>query len=85
MATPVHNDLLLPLGTILVLVDGGSETTGTIFRRSAMGGGHFKASTDPIIESDHILFVVDMATEVEVDGVEYMAMGSDAVVGIIPE
>ncbi|GAG59776.1 unnamed protein product, partial [marine sediment metagenome] len=33
----------------------------------------------------HILFAKEMATEVNVDGVEYMAMHEHAVVGLIPD
>lgn len=81
------NDLVLPYNTILVLPDDGSETTGVIFRRSPMGGGVFKVAFGGIggseIEYEHILFVKEMATEVEVDGVEYMAMHENAVVGLI--
>ena len=41
-------------------------------------------SSNPEITSDHVLFCKEMATEVEVDGVEYMAMHVNAVVGVIP-
>lgn len=87
MATPVINNLVLPNNRILVLPDGpaGSSTTGVIFRRSAQGGGHFKASADPEIASNHILYSRDMATMVEIDEVEYVAMQENAVVGLIPE
>jgi len=85
MATPICNDLVLPTGRILVLLDEGSETTGVIHRRSAQGGGVFKGSVDPVIESSHVLFVKEMATKVEIDDVEYSAMHEAAVVGLIPE
>jgi len=84
MATPVINDLALPSSRILVLLDEDSETTGIIFRRSAQGGGFFKGSSDPEIESNHILFNKEMATPVEIDDIEYMAMHVNAVVGVIP-
>lgn len=86
MATPIINDLVLPRDRILVLPDGaaGSSTTGTIFRKSAQGGGNFKGSSDPEIISDLVLYARDMATVVEIDSVEYMAMHVTAVVGIIP-
>ncbi len=83
MATPIINDLVLPNNRILVLPDG--ETIGTIFRRSAQGGGKFKGSADPEIVSTHVLFVKENAAEVIVDGVEYLAMHQDNVVGLIPE
>lgn len=81
MATPVHNDLVLPGSRILVLLDEQSETTGVIFRRSPKGGGHFTIGNE---ESDHVLFVPEMSTVVEIDGQEYQAMHTNAVVGIIP-
>lgn len=81
MATPVHNDLVLPGSRILVLRDEQSESTGTIFRRSSQGGGHFH---DGISPSGHVLFVPEMSTVVEVDGQEYQAMHVNAVVGVIP-
>ena len=85
MATPIINDLALPDSRILVLLDQDSETTGVIFRRSARGGGFFRGSSDPEIESDHVLFCKEMATRVEIDEVEYWAMHANAVVGIIPD
>jgi co-chaperonin GroES (HSP10) len=88
MATPIIDNLLLPNIRILVLPDEGeTPSTGTIYRRSEMGGGHFVGSVpgrNPIVESDHILFVREMATEVEIDGIEYMVMHEHAVVGVIP-
>lgn len=85
MATPVHNDLALPVNRILVLLDEQSESTGTIFRRSSQGGGHFVGSYNPVVVSDRVLFVPEMTTVVEIDGQEYQAMHVNAVVGIIPE
>lgn len=85
MATPIINELALPSSRILVLPDEQSESTGVIFRRSALGGGFFKGSSDPEISSDHVLFIKEIATPVEIDEVEYLAMHVNAVVGIIPE
>ena len=84
MATPVVNNLVLPGNRILVLLDGGSETTGIIFQVSSRGGGQFVGSFNPEAESTHILFVKEMATPVEIDDIEYMAMHVNAVVGVIP-
>lgn len=81
MATPIHNDLELPGSRILVLLDDGSETIGTIFRRSPKGGGHFTIGNEA---STHVLFVKEMATPVEIDEIEYWAMHINAVVGVIP-
>ena len=86
MATPTINDLVLPRGTLLVDPDGDStSTTGVIFLRSIEGCGHFKGSSNPIVESDHILFVNSLATPVIVDGTTYVAMHESAVIGLIPE
>ncbi len=84
MATPVINNLILPSNRILVLLDEDSETTGVISHKSLQGGGLFIGSYNPIIESAHVLFCKEMATKVEVDEVEYMAMHIDAIVGVIP-
>lgn len=81
MATPAHDDLVLPGSRILVLLDDASESTGIIFRRSPKGGGHFTIGNDV---SDHVLFAPEMSTVVEVDGQEYQAMHANAVVGVIP-
>lgn len=82
MASPVINNLILPGSRLLVLPDEGDKpTTGVIFRRSVQGGGRFKGEDG----SDHVLFCPAMTTEVNVDGVEYLAMQETAVVGLIPE
>lgn len=89
MATPVIDNLLLPIECILVLPDVGSETTGMIVRKSSMGGGVFNSvliqSQQIPSQHTHILFVKEMATEVQVDGIEYLAMHEHVVVGLIPD
>ena len=86
MATPTINNLVLPRGTLLVDPDGDStSTTGVIFLRSTEGGGHFRGSATPSIETDHILFVNSLATPVIVNGTTYVAIHESAVVGLIPE
>ena len=89
MATPIINNLVLPHSIILVLPDEDSETTGTIFRRSPMGGGKFIVGFGGVggseAEYNHVLFAKEMATEVKVDDVEYMAMHCNAIVGLIPD
>ena len=88
MATPIINDLVLPDHRIFVLLDADSQTTGTIVGRSPAGGGIFKVAFGGVGGSDrtydHVLFIKEMATPVEVDGIEYMAMHQSAVVGLIP-
>lgn len=92
MATPIINNMLLPGGRILVLPDEGDKpSTGIVVRRSMRGGGIFKSSpsghvpTPPPEESDHVVFVREMAVEVEIDGINYLAMAQESVVGIIPD
>ncbi len=88
MAAPVIENLLLPAAIILVLPDGVGATTGTIFRRSPLGHGHFyghNGTSNPLAEQSHILFAKDMAAEVIIDGIEYLAMHINAVVGLIKD
>lgn len=87
MATPVINNLLLPNHRVLVLPDETGATTGTIEQVADLGSvkldtkGTYEYPTDV---GRRILFIREMATEVEVNGVEYLAMHEDAVVGLIP-
>jgi len=81
MTTPIHDNLILPDSRVLVLVDALSETTGTIFRKSFWGGGQFATRVGV---SDHVLFVKEAASPVEIDGQEYLAMHTEAIVGVIP-
>lgn len=84
MAAPIINDLLLPTGVVLILPDAPDASTGVVVRRSQTGGGFFKGG-NPIVESSHVLYIKDgQTTEVEIDGVEYLSMSEQAVVGIIP-
>ena len=92
MATPIIDNLLLPRGSLLVLPDVDDKpTTGVIERVSEAEPGRAKffasaggTSAHPTDVGTHVLFLREMATEVEVDGVEYMAMHVNAVVGLIP-
>ena len=87
MAAPTINNIILPKRTVLVLEDAPGETTGTIFRHSEMGGARFhdqNGGAGAPAENTHILFVREKVTEVIVDGVEYLAMHKNAIVGIIP-
>ena len=89
MTAPIINDLLLPKNIVLVLPDEGEQsTTGTITNRSEQGGGHFESSavtSGAPMSYDHVLFVREMATEVNINDVEYFAMSECAVVGLIPD
>ena len=88
MANPTIDNLVLNHGSILVLPDGDeTSTTGTIFRRSVMGGGNYRVgsvSSGSEIEYDHVLFINPLATPVKIDDVWYLAMKQNAVVGLIP-
>ena len=84
------NNLVLPDLRILVLPDDGDKpTTGVILQRSTSGGGHFRVGVGNGLgvetEYSHVLFVREMTAEVEVDGVVYLAMNENAVVGLIPD
>jgi len=89
MASPIIDNLVLPDGRILVLPDEESETTGNIVSRSPMGGGRFVVSSGGVggneVEYNHVLFVKEGCTEVEIDDVVHLAMHQDNVVGLIPE
>ena len=87
MAAPTIDNIVLPKGTVLVLKDKAGSTTGRIFRHSEMGGARFHDQNGGISSpatNTHLLFVRDMTTEVIVNGVEYLAMHQNAVVGLIP-
>ena len=83
------DNLVLPHGRILVSPDEESDTSGTIVLRSPMGGGRFIVSYGGVggteTEYSHVLFVKEGCTEVEIDGVDYLAMHQDNVVGLIPD
>ncbi|GAF78485.1 unnamed protein product, partial [marine sediment metagenome] len=44
--------------------------------------GHSESETGAY---NRVLYVKEMATEVDIDGVEYLAMNEDAIVGLIPD
>ena len=89
MATPTIDNLLLPNRRILVLPDEGDKaTTGVIFRRSQEGGGNFIGQVNDMthpVQANHVLFVREMAVEVQVNSIEYLAMHERAVVALIPD
>ena len=87
MAIPIINDLILPRNIILVLPDEGQdpERVGVVVQRSIMGGGYFKGSADPVLESSHVIFAREMAAPVIIDGVKHYTMHENAVVGLIPD
>ncbi len=81
MASPTIDNLVLPVGRVLVTPDDPDPeeaTTGVVFSKSAQGSSSFGAV------GSHVLFVKEMTTEVEVNGVEYLAMHESAIVGLIP-
>jgi len=85
MATPVVNDVALPNDRILVLPDEGNQpSTGVIFRRPVSGGNFWMDNGNLETRYNRVLFVREMAAEVLIDDTEYLAMHTDAVVGLIP-
>jgi len=94
MATPIIDNLLLPANRFLVLLDEGSNCTGIIQSKSAQGYRRFIIPQEPVDPSqpsptvqeyDHVLFVKEMAETVEVNGVAYIAIHGNAIVGLIPD
>ncbi len=79
-------------GRLLVLLDEGKDDRGVVFQ-SNLGGycglvvpGDPPEDPMPPAESySHIIFVKEMATEVEIDDVSYQAMHRNAIVGVIPD
>ena len=86
MATPVIDNIVLPNDRILVLPDEGDQpSTGTIYQRPVSGGRFWVGSGGLGSQYNHILFVREMAAQVEINGTEYLAMHTSAVVGLIPD
>jgi len=95
MATPTIDNLVLRSGRCLVRPDQGSKTTGVIVQTSAQGfkpliqvpanGADPNSPPVPAVLFTHVLFVKDGAVEVEVDGVKYLAMSQNNVIGLIPD
>ena len=91
MATPVIDNLILPVNRCLVLADEDSKTTGVIFRKSAQGFFRLEQGQalideqqSPAVPYDHVLFIKEGAVEVEINGVEYLCMHQSNIVGVIP-
>ena len=94
MATPIINNLVLHAGRCLIRVDEDSNTTGVIFKVSESGFRRL-VEGQPIPENGtpqpsaipyaHVLFIKESSTEVEVNGVEYLAMHQNNIVGLIPD
>lgn len=82
---------------IRVLADEGSDTTGVIVENKLQGYGGLsnhitseppESPEDPPIEipptvHNHIVFIKEMAVEVEIDGASYLVMTVDAIAGYI--
>lgn len=95
MAAPTINNLVLQAGRCLVLADPDSDSTGVIFKVSDQGFRRLveapalpqdpEDTQGPAIPYNHVLFVKENTTEVIVDGVEYLAMHQDNIVGLIPD
>lgn len=88
MGIPTIDNLVLPTNRILVLQDQGSDPVGVIKQYSTGGGGVFKLGGGvgddiPEIEYTHVLYVEKMTEKVRINGVVYLAMSEDAIVGLI--
>ena len=84
---------------VRVLVDEGSDATGIIVENKLQGYGgltnHIASEPpenpeDPPIEipptvHNHIVFIKEMAAEVEIDGTSYLVMTVNAIVGYMTD
>ena len=82
---------------ILVLPDEGSDTTGVVYKKKLRGyhglmNGISHSDPDdsespmtPEVHHNHVVFVREGAVEVEIDGVTYLAMHINNVVGYISD
>jgi len=82
---------------LLVLVDEGETNIGRIVQNNFRTQREFKVPADwydpenppdPLpepTENTHVVFVREMADEVEIDGITYMGMHKNAVIGLIPD
>ena len=78
---------------VLVLVDDGSENTGVIVEHKFRGYRGLLERPAPLENDDdligpdifhsHIVFVKEMASEVEIDGIAYLAMHQRAIMGYL--
>lgn len=93
MAASTINNLVLQSNRCLVLPD--SDSTGVLFKVSERGFRRLVESPPmpqdpnepqgPAIPYTRVLFVKENTAEVIVDGVEYLAMHQDNIVGLIPD
>lgn len=82
-------------GRLLVLLDDGEDDRGVIFQSNLGGYSGLVVPRElpedpedpipPIEQYNHIIFVKEMATEIEVDGVAYQAIHRDAIVAVITD
>lgn len=85
-------DFKLLSGRILVLADDDSDTTGVIVQQDLDGFRGLTKTPGPVGEDEpslpaeyhvHIVFVKEMAVEVEINGVAHLAMHRNAIVGTV--
>lgn len=85
VAPQIDNLILAASNRVLIKPDAGDNpTTGVIVRRSNVGCGLFQIS-DVISNYDHVLFIPELAIEVNIDGEELLIMHVTAVMGLIPD
>lgn len=77
---------------VRVLVDENSNTTGMIVENNLRNycglldrhpSGDPEIPDDPPTQHNHIAFIKELTTEVEIDGETYLVMGINAIVGYI--
>ena len=81
-------------GRLLILPDTGKDDRGVIYKSNLGGWRCLEISPEPtepgefspqIENYNHIIFIKEMATEIEIDGVTYLAMHRNAIVGILTD
>lgn len=86
-------------GRLLVTLDEGKDNVGRIIDSRCQGEsrlmiprtpeevqpGEEPQSVPEMEHYDHIVFVKEMSDEVEVDGVTYVGMSTDAILAVIPD
>lgn len=86
-------------GRLLVTLDEGKNNIGRIVQHKCEGDPNLKIPREvvvvppdeeppPVLEQewyDHVIFVKEMTSEVEIDGVTYVGMKADAIIAVITD
>lgn len=79
-------------GGLLILLDNGKDDRGTVFESNLGSWRGLEISPEPtepgippspVEHYNHIVFVKNMSETVTIDGTDYQAMHSNAIVGVI--